>query len=182
MHKTLCIKSMLNLCEIQYYTVYLKYMTHIAVTSFQLAVKCHHLCMQNNASDHEHVLGSILCMAKHEPDSPLSSTLQRHNTENSKQIFSGKELRGLSPHFCIHVSVSDLYIPTIGLPILLQKNMWTDPGNIKIAYRRMNMKILTEAAQFLFWEYLNWIFVAVQPDQHFCMIENVHERILNIFA
>jgi hypothetical protein len=22
----------------------------------------------------------------------------------------------------------------------------------------------------------------VQPDQHFCMIENVHERILNIFA
>jgi hypothetical protein len=23
------------------------------------------------------------------------------------------------------------YIPTIGLPILLQENMWTDPGNIK---------------------------------------------------
>ncbi len=35
-----------------------------------------------------------------------------------------KELRGLS------VSVSDLYIPTIGLPILLQENMGTDPGNI----------------------------------------------------
>jgi len=30
----------------------------------------------------------------------------------------------------IHVSVSDLYIPTISLPILLQENMWTDPGNI----------------------------------------------------
>ncbi len=30
------------------------------------------------------------------------------------------------PH--IHVSVSGLYIPTIGLPILLQENMWTDPG------------------------------------------------------
>jgi hypothetical protein len=28
------------------------------------------------------------------------------------------------------VSVSDLYIPTIGLPILLQENMWTNPGNI----------------------------------------------------
>jgi hypothetical protein len=26
----------------------------------------------------------------------------------------------------IHVSVSDLYIPTIGLPILLQEKMWTD--------------------------------------------------------
>jgi hypothetical protein len=29
------------------------------------------------------------------------------------------------------VSVSDLYIPTLGLPILLQENMLTDPGNIK---------------------------------------------------
>jgi hypothetical protein len=41
-----------------------------------------------------------------------------------------KELRGLSPNFHIHVFVSDLYIPTIGLPILLQENMWIDPGNI----------------------------------------------------
>jgi hypothetical protein len=58
--------------------------------------------------------------------------LQRHNTENSKQIFSEKELRGLSPHFHIHscVCASDLYIRMIGLPILLQENMWTDPGNI----------------------------------------------------
>ncbi len=30
----------------------------------------------------------------------------------------------------IHVSVSDLYIPMIGLHILLEENMWTDPGNI----------------------------------------------------
>ncbi len=30
-----------------------------------------------------------------------------------------KKLRGLSPNFHIHVSVSDFYIPTIGLPILL---------------------------------------------------------------
>jgi hypothetical protein len=34
--------------------------------------------------------------------------LQGHNTENSKQIFSEKELRGLSPNFHIQVSVSDL--------------------------------------------------------------------------
>jgi hypothetical protein len=58
------------------------------------------------------------------------SALQRHNTKNSKQIFPEKKLRCLSPHFLIHVSVSNLYIPTIGLPILLQENMWTDPGNI----------------------------------------------------
>jgi hypothetical protein len=55
---------------------------------------------------------------------------QRHNTENSKQIFPEKELCGISPNVHIHVSVSDLYIPTIGLPILLQENMWTIPGNI----------------------------------------------------
>jgi hypothetical protein len=30
----------------------------------------------------------------------------------------------VSPNFHIHVSVSDLNIPTIGLPILLQENMW----------------------------------------------------------
>jgi hypothetical protein len=32
-----------------------------------------------------------------------------------------KELRGTSPNFHIHVSVSDLYFPTIGLPILRRK-------------------------------------------------------------
>jgi hypothetical protein len=31
-----------------------------------------------------------------------------------------------------HSSVCDLHIPKIGLPILLQENMWTDPGNIYV--------------------------------------------------
>jgi hypothetical protein len=74
--------------------------------------------------------------ANHQPaalrqhsDSP---SLQRHNKENLKQIFLEKELRGLNPNFHIHVSVvSDLYIPMIGLPILLQENMWTHPGKYK---------------------------------------------------
>jgi hypothetical protein len=48
-------------------------------------------------------------------------TLQRTNTENWKQIFQEKELRGNSPNFHLHVSVSDLYIPMIDLPILPQK-------------------------------------------------------------
>ncbi len=46
-------------------------------------------------------------------------------------VFPEKELRGLSPNFHIHVSVSDLYIPTIGPPIIFQKNKQTDQGNIQ---------------------------------------------------
>ena len=50
-----------------------------------------------------------------------TGALQRTNTENLKQIFPEKELCGHSPNFHIYVPVSDLYIPTIDLPILLQK-------------------------------------------------------------
>ncbi len=74
-------------------------------------------------------------------------SLQRHNTENSKQKFPEKELRGLSPNFHIHVSVSDLYIPMIRL---LQENMWTDPGIIysyKSLTEYMTVEIVTEAAR-----------------------------------
>jgi hypothetical protein len=57
-------------------------------------------------------------------------SLQRKNYENSKQIFPKKELRGYSLSSYIHVSVGNLYIPLIGLPILLQENRWTERGNI----------------------------------------------------
>jgi hypothetical protein len=53
--------------------------------------------------------------------STTSPALRRQNTEISKQIFPEKEYRGLSPNFHIHASVSDLYIPTIDLPILLEE-------------------------------------------------------------
>ncbi len=48
-------------------------------------------------------------------------TLHSTGTENSIHIFLEKELRGHSPNFHLHVSVSALYIPTIDLPILLQE-------------------------------------------------------------
>ncbi len=51
----------------------------------------------------------------------LIPTLQRQNTKISKQLFPEKEYRGLSPKIYIHGSVSDLCIPTIGLPILLEE-------------------------------------------------------------
>jgi hypothetical protein len=55
--------------------------------------------------------------------STLESALQRQNAENLKQMFPGKEYRGLSPNFHIHLSVSELYIPTMGLPVLLEEIM-----------------------------------------------------------
>jgi hypothetical protein len=35
----------------------------------------------------------------------------------------------MSPSSYTHISARDLYISRIGLPILLQENMWTVPGN-----------------------------------------------------
>ncbi len=37
-----------------------------------------------------------------------------------------KEYRGLSPNFHIHVSMSELYIPTMGLPFLLEELHYVD--------------------------------------------------------
>ncbi len=51
----------------------------------------------------------------------LIAALQRQNAENLKQIFPEKEYRGLSPNFHIHVSVSELNNPTMGLPFLLEE-------------------------------------------------------------
>jgi hypothetical protein len=48
-------------------------------------------------------------------------TLQRQNAENLKQIFPEKEYWGLRSNFHIQVSVSELYIPTMGLPVLLEE-------------------------------------------------------------
>ncbi len=50
--------------------------------------------------------------------------------ENPIYVFPEKELRGLSPNFHIHVSVSDLYIPRIGPRIFRQQKRQTDSGNI----------------------------------------------------
>jgi hypothetical protein len=76
-----------------------------------------------------------------------------------KQIFPEKEYRSLSPNFHIYVSVSELYIPTMGLPFL--------PEEICGLYLGINksltdtVEIGSEAAQFPEKEYINGIAVAV---------------------
>jgi hypothetical protein len=44
-----------------------------------------------------------------------------HCTENLICVFPEMKLRGLVPNSYIHASVSNLYIPRIGLPIWLQQ-------------------------------------------------------------
>jgi hypothetical protein len=47
-----------------------------------------------------------------------------------KLLFAKQNYNVLSPSSYTYISVRYLYISTISLPILLQGNMWTDPGNI----------------------------------------------------
>jgi hypothetical protein len=45
-------------------------------------------------------------------------------------LFPRQNYKVLSPNSFSHIFVRNLYISRIGLPFLLQGNMWTDPGNI----------------------------------------------------
>ncbi len=80
-----------------------------------------------------------------------------HCNENPIYVFLDKELRGLSPNFHIHVSVSDLYIPRIGRHIFLQQKTVGRP--IVEIYKSLTDTWMWKlVAQFLFWEYLFQIF------------------------
>jgi hypothetical protein len=78
-----------------------------------------------------------------------------------KLIFPKQNYNVLSPRSYTLISERDLNISRIGLPILLQENMWTEPENIQISHRHMNVEIGTEAVHLPEKEYINRIFLAV---------------------
>ncbi len=90
------------------------------------------------------------------------TALQRASTENGKQIFPEKDLRGNSPNFHSHVSVRDLFIPTIDLPIMLQEICGPILGIYKPFTEAWMWKLGLRAAQFPEKEYINGIFLAVR--------------------
>ncbi len=56
-----------------------------------------------------------------------SSDLFIPGNETAGLIFTKQNFKVMPPNFHVHVSVSDLYIPRIGLSILLQPNRHPDP-------------------------------------------------------
>jgi hypothetical protein len=75
------------------------------------------------------------------------------------------KLRGLVPNSYSHVSARDLYIPTIEYAYFAAAKKvdwsWEDINRSQID----ECGNLDEAAQFRFWEYLNWISFEVQQRQ-----------------
>jgi hypothetical protein len=65
----------------------------------------------------------MVCKLFHKPEIILKRA-------TVKLLFPNQNYNVLSPSSYTHISVRDLYISRIGLPILLQGNMWTCPGNI----------------------------------------------------
>jgi hypothetical protein len=73
-----------------------------------------------------------------------------HCPENLTPIFLEMKLCGLIPNFYIHVSVSDLHIPTIGQKTLYIKIGGPSVGIHKWLMQIQDIEIGNEATQFHF--------------------------------
>ncbi len=91
-----------------------------------------------------------------------------------KQIFPEKEYQGLRPNFHIHLVASDLHIPTMELPFLLEEICGPLLGIYKSLTDKWNEEIGAEAALFLEKEYINGIASAVR--YHVIIVQN-HRRL-----
>jgi hypothetical protein len=88
-------------------------------------------------------------------------TLQRHNTKILNK-FSQKRNCAASVPISTLLSLSDLYISTIGLPILLQEKCRPILGIYKLLTDTWMWKLGLRDAQFLFWECINGISLQCQ--------------------
>ncbi len=110
---------------------FLLYFLSMSTSNLSLIAPLSVVCLSYTSPWSSYSLRNVLQPLSHSHINSFEglSSLQRINTENSKQMLPEKELRGHSPNFHIHVSVSDLYISMMDLPIVLKENRWTDPGN-----------------------------------------------------
>jgi hypothetical protein len=93
-----------------------------------------------------------------------------HCKEDTIEVFPEMKLRVHVPNFYINVSVSDLYIPTICPPNLLQQNRRTDCWTICInrSQRHECIGIGNEVSQFHIWEYFFQSFGTVSLQCNIC--------------
>ncbi len=96
-------------------------MNYIFITSEQAKLQVQHAWLQGEPPR----LKDKPTRVQGEPLKPQCEPPKPHTAktkcENLKPIFPEKEYRGLSLNFYIHVSVSELYIPTMSLPFLLEE-------------------------------------------------------------